>query len=36
MARLGLQRDPSRDFTAQLDEGVSWDGLVWIATPRLS
>lgn len=33
MARLHLKRDPSRDFTALSDDGVSWDGLVWFATP---
>ncbi|MGF6228679.1 RimJ/RimL family protein N-acetyltransferase [Inquilinus ginsengisoli] len=32
MARLGLQRDPSRDFTATYD-GVAWHGLVWVARP---
>lgn len=29
MARLGLQRDPSRDFTM----GNGWHGLVWVARP---
>lgn len=32
MARLGLWRDPSRDFTAIYD-GVAWRGLVWVARP---
>jgi RimJ/RimL family protein N-acetyltransferase len=32
MARLRLQRVPSRDFTANYD-GVPWRGLVWIAHP---
>ncbi|MGK9164818.1 GNAT family N-acetyltransferase [Inquilinus limosus] len=32
MARLRLQRDPSRDFTAVYD-GVPWRGLVWVARP---
>jgi RimJ/RimL family protein N-acetyltransferase len=30
MARLRLQRDPARDFTAHND-GVSWRGFVWMA-----
>ena len=32
MARLGLQREPARDFTATYD-GVAWHGLVWAARP---
>jgi len=32
MARLGLRRDPSRDFTATFD-GISWHGQVWVARP---
>jgi RimJ/RimL family protein N-acetyltransferase len=32
MARLGLQRDSARDFTAIYD-GVAWHGLVWVARP---
>ena len=31
MARLGLQRDPGRDFTATFDGVGSWHGLVWVA-----
>jgi RimJ/RimL family protein N-acetyltransferase len=33
MARLELQRDPTRDFTADYDEFKGWHGLVW-KTPR--
>lgn len=33
MARLGLQRDPVRDFTADYDGGKRWVGLVWVARP---
>jgi RimJ/RimL family protein N-acetyltransferase len=32
MARLGLQRDQERDFTAN-DGGAPWTGLVWTARP---
>jgi len=32
MGRLGLRRDPSRDFTATYD-GTPWHGLVWAARP---
>lgn len=32
MGRLGLRRDPSRDFTATYD-GAAWHGLVWAARP---
>ncbi len=32
MARLGLRRDPARDFTALYD-GRPWRGLVWVARP---
>lgn len=35
MARLRLQRDPSRDFTAQYDSAAAWDGLVWFTTPQM-
>jgi RimJ/RimL family protein N-acetyltransferase len=31
MTRLGLRRDPSRDFVAAYD-GRPWRGLVWVAT----
>lgn len=33
MARLGLKRDPSRDFTAEYAKVGSWQGLVWVARP---
>ena len=33
MGRLGLQRDPSRDFTDDQSDGGSWSGLVWVARP---
>jgi hypothetical protein len=29
--RLQLQRDPSRDFTADYDSIKAWRGLVWVA-----
>ena len=32
MGRLGLQRDPARDFTATCG-GTTWHGLVWVARP---
>jgi RimJ/RimL family protein N-acetyltransferase len=31
MARLQLQREPSRDFTADYDSIRAWRGLVWVA-----
>jgi RimJ/RimL family protein N-acetyltransferase len=31
MTRLQLERDPSRDFTADYDSAKAWRGLVWIA-----
>ena len=31
MTRLQLQRDPSRDFTANTDSIKAWRGLVWVA-----
>jgi RimJ/RimL family protein N-acetyltransferase len=31
MERLGLERDPSRDFTADYDRVGPWAGLVWKA-----
>lgn len=31
MARLKLQREPSRDFVAKYDGVGSWRGLVWVA-----
>jgi RimJ/RimL family protein N-acetyltransferase len=33
MARLRLQRDPSRDFSASFDGIGFWRGLVWVARP---
>jgi RimJ/RimL family protein N-acetyltransferase len=33
MERLGLRRDPSRDFTADYDNVGKWRGLVWVARP---
>jgi RimJ/RimL family protein N-acetyltransferase len=33
MARLGLQRVPARDFTANFDSIKRWHGLVWVARP---
>jgi RimJ/RimL family protein N-acetyltransferase len=33
MARLRLQRDPSRDFTADYDGVGAWRGLVWVGRP---
>ncbi len=35
MARLGLVRDPARDFAARYERG-EWRGLVWFARPPLS
>jgi len=32
MARLGLQRDPNRDFREPFGAGM-WHGLVWVARP---
>jgi RimJ/RimL family protein N-acetyltransferase len=31
MTRLQLQRDPSRDYTANYDSIKAWRGLVWVA-----
>jgi RimJ/RimL family protein N-acetyltransferase len=31
MARLGLQREPWRDFTAEYERVGLWRGLVWVA-----
>jgi RimJ/RimL family protein N-acetyltransferase len=31
MSRLQLERDPSRDFTADYDGVKAWRGLVWVA-----
>lgn len=31
MARLGLQRDPARDFAAAYDGTNKWQGLVWVS-----
>jgi len=33
MARLGMHRDPTRDFTASWDSAGDWRGLVWAACP---
>ncbi len=33
MRRLELERDASRDFTAQYDTAPAWRGLVWVARP---
>jgi RimJ/RimL family protein N-acetyltransferase len=34
MTRLQMQRDPSRDFTADYDSIKAWRGLVWVAAHR--
>ena len=34
MARLGLERDRSRDFTVEDDRVGAWRGLVWVARPK--
>ena len=31
MERLGLRRDPTRDFQLTLQQGNAWEGLVWYA-----
>ena len=31
MARLGLRRDPTRDFVNSYEDAPSWAGLVWVA-----
>ncbi len=31
MARLNLQRDAARDFTAEYEDVGAWRGLVWVA-----
>ena len=33
MNRLGLRRDPSRDFTHDYENFPAWHGLVWVAAP---
>jgi len=33
MTRLRMERDPSRDFTANYDNVGIWHGLVWVARP---
>jgi RimJ/RimL family protein N-acetyltransferase len=33
MHRLGLRRDPDRDFTTTYDGYGQWHGLVWVAKP---
>ena len=32
MSRVGLRRDPARDFTAVYEGTGAWHGLVWVAT----
>ncbi len=34
MERLGLRRDPARDFVKQYDDVGEWTGLVWVASPE--
>jgi RimJ/RimL family protein N-acetyltransferase len=34
MERLGLQRDPSRDFAVEYDNVGRWQGLVWVGRPE--
>src|SRR5262249_44631310 len=36
IGRLGLRRDPSRDFTASYDGLEDWLGLVWVAQPAFN
>lgn len=33
IARLGLERDPARDFVLDLEGHANWHGLVWVARP---
>ena len=33
MNRLGLRRDPARDFTHDYENFPAWHGLVWVAEP---
>jgi RimJ/RimL family protein N-acetyltransferase len=33
MERLGMHRDPARDFTMDHDGGGAWHGLVWVTRP---
>lgn len=35
MGRLGLPRDPHRDFVANHDTHAAWTGLVWVARPDM-
>jgi RimJ/RimL family protein N-acetyltransferase len=34
MARLNLQREPSRDFIIERDRAGAWHGMVWVARSR--
>ena len=34
MARVGLRRDPVRDFTHDYENFPAWHGLVWVAGPE--
>jgi RimJ/RimL family protein N-acetyltransferase len=36
MARLGLIRDPARDFVTQTSRGEPWQGLVWVVPSGLA
>jgi RimJ/RimL family protein N-acetyltransferase len=36
MNKLGLRRDPARDFTHDYDNYPAWHGLVWVATPAVT
>ncbi len=33
MERLGMRRDPARDFTIDHDDAAGWHGWVWVARP---
>ena len=35
MARLGLRRDPTRDFVNSYEDAPSWAGLVWVAAQTI-
>jgi RimJ/RimL family protein N-acetyltransferase len=35
MGRLGLAREPGRDFVAGYDTVAAWTGLVWVARPYM-
>jgi RimJ/RimL family protein N-acetyltransferase len=36
MNKLGLRRDPARDFTHDNENYPAWHGLVWVATPEVT